>query len=55
MIRHWKGLDVKIIDSEYHHDLTYTGELIPSQTSRYVIRGYYFIMRNRASQKGAAR
>ena len=29
MIHHWKGLDVEITDSEYHHDPTYTGEIIP--------------------------
>ena len=33
MIHHWKGLDLEITDFTYHHDLTYTGEIIPSQTS----------------------
>ena len=32
MTYHWKGLDVEITDSACHHDLTYTGEIIPSQT-----------------------
>ena len=55
MIYHSKGLDLVIIDFEYHHDLTYIDEIIPSHTSRYVIRGYYIIMRNGVSQKGEAR
>ena len=33
MIHHSKGLDLEITDFEYHHDLTYTGEIIPSQSS----------------------
>ena len=33
MIHHSKGLDLEITDFEYHHDPTYTGETIPSQTS----------------------
>ena len=33
MIQPWKGLDLDITDSQYHHDLTYTGETITSQTS----------------------
>ena len=33
MIHHWKDLDLEITDFEYHHDPTYTGEIIPSQTS----------------------
>ena len=33
MTHHSKGLDLEIIDSEYHHDPTYTGETEPSQTS----------------------
>ena len=33
MIYHWKALDLEIIDFGYHHDRTYTGEIIPSQTS----------------------
>ena len=32
IISRWKNLDLEITDSEYHHDLTYTGEIIPSQT-----------------------
>ena len=40
MIHQWKGLDLEITAFNYHYDLT------PSQTSRYVIRGYYFIMRD---------
>ena len=31
MIHQWKALDLEITDFEYH-DLTYTGETIPSQT-----------------------
>ena len=44
MILHSKVLDLEITDFGYYHDPTYTGGIIPSQTSRYVIRGYYFIM-----------
>ena len=33
-----KGLDLEITDFKYHHGPTYTGENIPSQTSRCVIR-----------------
>ena len=33
MIYHWKALDLEIIDFEYHHDWTLSGEIIPSQTS----------------------
>ena len=32
MVRHWKGLDLEITDCEDHHDPTYTGEIMPSQT-----------------------
>ena len=32
MLHHSKGLDYEIIDSEYDHDPTYTGEFILSQT-----------------------
>ena len=32
MILHSKGLDLETTDFEYHHDQTYTGETIPSQT-----------------------
>ena len=46
MINHSKGLDLEITDFEYRHRPTYTGEFIPSQTSRYVIRGNYFLLRN---------
>ena len=38
MAYHSKGLDLDITGSDYHHDPTYTGEIIPFQTSRYVIR-----------------
>ena len=62
MIHHWKSLDLEIKDFNYQHDPTPAGGIIPSQTSRYVIRGHYFIMRDRveyhtsgASQKGEAR
>ena len=34
MIHHCKALDLEIIDFEYHDDPAYTGEIIPSQTSR---------------------
>ena len=33
MIHHWKDLDLEITDSEYHHDLTSSCEIIPSQTT----------------------
>ena len=33
MLHHLEGLELDITDSEYHHDPTYTGEIIPSQTS----------------------
>ena len=36
MIHHWKGLELEITDFEYHHDPTYTGETIPSQTLKHV-------------------
>ena len=62
LIHHGKGVDLEITDFEYHHDPTPSGEIIPSQTSRYVIRGYYFIIRDGveyptsgASQKSEAR
>ena len=61
MIHHWKGLDLEITDLEYHHDPTYTGEIIPSQTSRSVIRRDYFSMRGgvehptRGANKGETR
>ena len=32
MIHHWKSLDLEITDFENHHDLTYIGETIPSQS-----------------------
>ena len=38
MIYHSKGLDLEITDFEYHHDLTRTGGIIPSQISRYAMR-----------------
>ena len=41
MIYHSKALDMEITDFEYYHDLTYTGEIIPSQTSNpYTCRDY---------------
>ena len=46
MIQHWKGLNLEITDFIYHYDPTPSGEIIPSETSKYVIRGYYFIMRD---------
>ena len=33
MIHHWNGFALEITDSEYHHDPTYTGEIMQSQTS----------------------
>ena len=38
MIYHSKSLDLEITDFEYDHDPTYTSEIIPSQTSKCVIR-----------------
>ena len=32
MIHHWKALDMEMTDIEYHHDLTLSCEIIPSQT-----------------------
>ena len=32
MIHHSKCLDLEITDFDYHHDLTPSGEIIPSQT-----------------------
>ena len=46
MVHRWKGLDLEIIDFKYHYDCTPSGEIIPSQISRCVIRRYYFIMRD---------
>ena len=46
MIYHSKGLDLEITDFIYNDDPTDTGEIIPSQTSKYIIRGYVFIMRD---------
>ena len=46
MIYHSKSLDLEITDFEYRRDPTPSSEFIPSQTSRYIIRGYYFIMRD---------
>ena len=37
MIYHSKGLELEITDFEYHHDLAYTGKIIPSQTSKYAL------------------
>ena len=33
MTHHLKDLDLEITDSNYQHDLTQSGETIPSQTS----------------------
>ena len=62
MIHRWRDLDLEITDFKYLYDQTSSGEITPSQTSRHVIRGYYFIMRDgveystsRVSQKGEAR
>ena len=38
MIYHSKGLDLEITDFKYQHDPIYTGEIIPSETSRCVKR-----------------
>ena len=46
MIHHWKGVDLEITLFKYYHDPTSSGEIIPSRTSRFVIPGYYFIMRD---------
>ena len=35
MMRHLKGLDLEITDFDYYHDLTLSGEIIPSQTSNF--------------------
>ena len=32
VIYHWKAYDFEITEFEYHCDLTYTGEITPSQT-----------------------
>ena len=53
MIHYWKGLDLEITDFNYKHDPAPSGETIPSQTSRYVIRGHYFIMRGRVKKSEA--
>ena len=34
MVHHGKVLDVKITGFIYQHELTYTGEFMPSQTSK---------------------
>ena len=44
MIHYWRGLDLETTDFNYHLDPTPSGETIPSQTSRYVTRGYHLIM-----------
>ena len=46
MIHLWNGLHLEITDFKYHHDRTPSGEIIPSQISRCVIRRYYFFMRD---------
>ena len=33
MIHHSKGLDMEIVDFEYRCDVTFLGEIIPSETS----------------------
>ena len=62
MIHLWEGLDLGMTDFEYHHDRTLSIEIIPSQSSRCGVSGYYFIMRggveyhtSGATQKGEAR
>ena len=46
MINHWTAPDSERTDFGYKFDPTYTGEITPTQTSRYYIRGYYFFMGN---------
>ena len=33
MIHYWKGFDLEITGFNYNHDLTQSGDTIPSQTS----------------------
>ena len=40
MINHSKGLDLEITDLEYHDYPTPSGEIIPSQTSKYIVLFY---------------
>ena len=37
MIYHSKCPELEITDFEYHHDLAYTGKIIPSQASKYAM------------------
>ena len=46
MIHHWKGLHLEITDFEYQYDPMTSVEIIPTQTSRFVICGYYFVKRD---------
>ena len=41
MIHQWKALDLEIVDFEYQHDLTFSCETIPSQTSNSETCGDY--------------
>ena len=50
MIHHGKGLDLEMTDFNYHCDPTPSGGIILSQTSKYYIRGSYFIMRDGVGQ-----
>ena len=45
IIHHWKALDLEIADFNCHHGPIPSGEIISSQTSRYVLRGCCLIMR----------
>ena len=53
MIHHLKALDLEITDFSYYYDPTYTGENIPSQTSKYVMRDGVEYPTSGASQKKA--
>ena len=37
MIHYWKVFDLEITDFEDYYGLTYTGELLPSQTSNSLV------------------
>ena len=52
MINHSKGIDLEITDFEYHDDRTYTGEVMPSQSSRcYTFIIFYHARRSRPSHE----
>ena len=55
MLYHSKGLDLEITDFESHGDRTYAGGSIPSQTSKFVMRGYYLICETESSIPRAER